>query len=116
MSKSNKSHRLRIPSIIRKFEFSDTAEGYVIEGKRWHFLTPTFNYRLEIEFSSAHIHHPGIVKRLLIGEMKLSRLPKKLYTVRFCRDRWGIKPIADKAFSWKEACDSVFIRMGGAGK
>ena len=98
LSNSYCKKRLRIPSCIRKFEFSACPNsGYIIEGKSGHFLTATFNYEKLNFLEHSYMHNAGVVKRLLAGEIKI-QTPKKLYSVEFNRGRMTI---AGKAFSWK---------------
>lgn len=90
--------RLKFPSHIRKFEFSDCPNiGYIIEGKSGHFLTSTFNYERRNYLEHSHMHNAGVVKRLLAGEIKI-QTPKKLYPAKL---RINGVEITDKAFSWK---------------
>lgn len=99
LSNSYCKKRLKFPSHIRKFEFSDDPSwGCIIEGKSGHFLTATLNYEIRNDTASAHIHNMSTVKRLLDGKIKLHKQPKKLYLIEFYRGR--IK-ITGKAFSWK---------------
>lgn len=98
LSNSYCKKRLKFPSHIRKFEFSDDPSwGCIIEGKSGHFLTATFNYERRNCLEHSHMHNAGVVKRLLAGEIKI-QTPKKLYPAKL---RMVGVEITDKAFSWK---------------
>lgn len=83
--------------------------GYIIEGKKNHFLSAGFNYIKKEGAINGYIHNTGVIKTLLKAEASLPDIPTKAYPAESDYEGGNMR-ITGEALSWKQLREKILVK------
>lgn len=101
--------------LVHEFEFSSEVEkpgviyGYIIEGKKNHFLSAGWNYVRKDSVTDGYLHNTGAVKDLLKAEWKPSAVPTKAYPAEFNVET-NRTMITGEALTWEQLHEKILVK------
>ena len=104
-------------NLIHESEFSpekqterpEITDGYIIEGKKDHFLTAGLNYVEEKKVIRGYVHNTGVVKSLLKSKWTRGNRPTRAYPAEFNWDTNTTK-IVGEPLSWEQLCEKILVK------
>lgn len=103
-------------NLIHESEFSDESlekrpitKGYILEGKKNHFLTAGFNYVEKANVADGYVHNTGVLKSLLKSKWRRGNTPTKAYPAEY---NWKTEKtnIVGEPLTWGQLKEKILVK------
>lgn len=83
--------------------------GYIIEGKKNHFLTARLNFVKKDGAVDGHVHKTSVTKSLLKAEWQPDNAPTRAYPAEY---NWNTRStrIIGEALSWEQLREKILVK------